>query len=56
VAFAATVRPDSTVGSRDDMPSRDMRVVILDDVAGGHDKSPGENGGGQSITPVLENH
>ena len=47
VAFAATICPDSAVGSRDDVSSRDMHGMILDDAAGGHDKSPGENSGGQ---------
>jgi hypothetical protein len=47
VAFAATMRPDGAVGSRDDVSSRDMHGMILDDAVGGHDKSPGENGSGQ---------
>jgi hypothetical protein len=51
VAFAATMRPDGAVGSRDDVSARDMHGMILDDAAGGHDKSPGENrGGGESRT------
>jgi hypothetical protein len=42
VSFAATTRPDGAVGSRDDVTARDMHGMILDDAAGGHDKSPGE--------------
>jgi len=42
VSFAATTRPDGTVGSRDDVTARDMHEMILDDAADGHDKSPGE--------------
>jgi len=55
VAFAATMRPDDAAGSRYDVSSRDMHGMILDDAAGGHDKSPGENGGGQLITYAPEN-
>jgi hypothetical protein len=47
VAFAATMRPDGAVGSCDVVSSRDMHGMILDDAAGRHDKSPGENSGGQ---------
>ena len=47
VAFAVPMRPDGAVGSRDDVSLRDMHGMILDDVAGGHDKSPGENCAGQ---------
>jgi len=54
VAFAATMRPDGAVGSRDDVSSRDTYGMILDDAAGGHDKSPGENSSGQWITYALE--
>jgi hypothetical protein len=42
VSFAATMRPDGAVGSRDDVTARDMHGMILDDAAGGQDKSPGE--------------
>ena len=42
MAFAATMRTDGAVGSRDDVTARDMHEMILDDAAGGHDKSPGE--------------
>ena len=42
MSFAATMRPDGAVGSRDDVTARDMHGMILDDAAGGHDKSPGE--------------
>ena len=47
MAFAATMRPDDAAGRRDHVSSPDMHGMILDDAAGGHDKSPGENGGGQ---------
>jgi len=40
------MRPDDAGGSRDDVSSRDMHGMILDDAADGH-KSPGENSGGQ---------
>ena len=47
MAVAATMRPDGAAGSRDDVSSRDIHGMILDDAAGGHAKSPGENSGGQ---------
>ena len=36
MSFAATMRTDGTVGSRDDVTARDMHGMILDDAAGGH--------------------
>jgi hypothetical protein len=54
VAFAATMRPDGAVGSRDDVSARDMHGMILDDAAGGHDKSPGENRGGSESRTLLK--
>ena len=35
MAFAAPMRPDGAVGSRDDVSSREMHGMILDDAAGG---------------------
>jgi hypothetical protein len=42
VSFAATMRTDGAVGSRDNVTARDMHGMIFDDAAGGHDKIPGE--------------
>jgi len=53
VSFAATTRPDGTVGSRDDVTARDMHRMILDDAAGGHDKSPGETVADNSESRAL---
>jgi hypothetical protein len=42
VAFAATMRPGWRCRRPDDVSARDTHGMILDDAAGGHDKSPGE--------------
>jgi hypothetical protein len=42
VAFAARTRWGGAVGSCDDVSSRDMQGMTLDDAEGGHAKSPGE--------------
>jgi hypothetical protein len=54
VSFAATMRTDGAVGSRDDVTARDMHGMILDDAAGGHDKSPGETGADSESRALLK--
>lgn len=54
MSFAATMRPDGTVGSRDDVTARDRRGMILDEAAGGHDKSPGETAADSESRALLK--